>query len=257
MDLLCDKLATPVAFGGTTGQSRDLMASYQSPLGGTVSVAYTATSAFPSTNNPPPRYAVTGITTNDGRGGVATTSYTYSGGFMDRIERRYLGFRYARVTRPCLPGESACPYSESWFIQVEGRLPAGADGGACGWWTLLAKSEQVYNALPASAPYSRLLSGSWSYAYGSGGEFKRTHTTYAYDSYGNTTQVTEYGDADSTGDGTTTLSQYTPPTPRPSSLTGGPRRSCTREPARPARCYARRCSATTGKTPGRPPWRAS
>ncbi len=213
MDLLCDKLATPVAFGGTTGQSHDLMASYQSPLGGTVSVAYTTTSAFPSTNNPPPRYAVTGITTNDGRGGVATTSYTYSGGFMDRIERRYLGFRYARVSRSCLPGESACPYGESWFIQdpkvgpLLERTEAHAGGGA-----LLAKSEQLYNALPASAPYSRLLSGAWSYAYGSGGEFKRTYTTYAYDSYGNTTQVTEHGDADSTGDERTTLSQYTPNT---------------------------------------------
>lgn len=253
MDLLCDKLATPVAFGGTSGQSRDLMAGYQNPLGGTVSVAYTPTSAFASTNNPPPRYAVTGITTNDGRGGVSTTSYTYSGGFMDRLERRYLGFRYARVTKPCLPGEAACPYNETWFLQdpkvgplVE-RAEAHAGGGA-----LLAKSEQEYSVLPAAAPYFRLPAGAWSYAYGTSGESKRTYTTYGYDSYANPTQVTEHGDYDSAGDERTVVTQYAPNST--AYIVDRPAAEDLREGVGPAGTLVRRTTfGYDGQEPGAPP----
>ncbi len=253
MDLLCDKLATPVAFGGTSGQSRDLLAGYQNPLGGTVSVTYTATTAFPSTNNPSPRYAVTGITTNDGRGGVSTTSYTYSGGFMDRLERRYLGFRYARVTKPCLPGEAACPYNETWFLQdpkvgpLLERTEAHAGGGA-----LLAKSEQEYSALPAAAPYFRLPTGSWSYAYGTGGESKRTYTTYAYNSYGNPTQVTEHGDYDVAGDERTAVTQYAANTT--AYIVSRPAAEELREGAGPAGTLVRRTAyGYDYQDPGTPP----
>ena len=36
---------------------------------------------------------------------------------MDRKERLFLGFSYARKTLPCIDGDSACPYVETWFKQ--------------------------------------------------------------------------------------------------------------------------------------------
>ncbi|MCL4822259.1 MAG: hypothetical protein KJ067_24290 [Vicinamibacteria bacterium] len=67
---------------------------------------------------------LTGLTTDDGRSGTATTSYTYSGGAANREARRFLGLRDDETIRQDLPyiaGETQCSWIETQFRQ---DLPA-------------------------------------------------------------------------------------------------------------------------------------
>ena len=72
---------------------------------------------------------VSAITTDDGRGNTSTTNYAYEGGLWDAEERRFLGFRKATTTLPCIAGETACPYSETTFPAGPGLGRAGGAGG--------------------------------------------------------------------------------------------------------------------------------
>ncbi len=117
LDVLCVPTQA-VAVGGTTGVVADLLDQTGNGLGGTTTVQYTPSSAFPSDNNPPVRPVVTSATIDDGRGGASTSTFTYSGSRIDRIERQFLGFQWMRATAPCIDGESLCPYSETTFSRT-------------------------------------------------------------------------------------------------------------------------------------------
>jgi RHS repeat-associated protein len=201
--------------GPSAGATPDLMTSFTNGLGGTTTIAYTPSSAWPSANAPPISPTVASVTVDDGGGGAATTRYQYAGGYYDAAERRFLGFGYLKQLLPCLTGETDCPYLETWFRQTYGSLarPQRVDrrtqSGA-----LLSSTLYEYNA-SAAPPFVSQETGRWEYLYdGVGaacpGNCKRTYLSRAYDSWGNLTLETSYGDYDVAGDERTTQTVYVP-----------------------------------------------
>ena len=190
-DLLCDKLKAAVS-GGTRARP-DLMVTATNGLGGTTAVVYRPSSDYPTANagRARVRQVISQLSRDDGRGNVATTSYTYAGGYVNHPERQFLGFSYVRETLPCLAEESGqCPYVETSLSQ---ELPSvGQPTGIYrydGSGRLLTAVTNSFTNTIATPPRAT-LDRSDSYAYGaSAQDVLHTYTTYAYDNYGNALAV--------------------------------------------------------------------
>jgi hypothetical protein len=140
---------------------------------------------------------------------------------MDRQERKFLGFRLARETKPCLAGESLCPYVETWFKQdvVSAGKPERVERRD-GLGNLLDARAYEYTT-QTTYPRKSTLTGEWAYLYDGSGTAcgswpcpngKRTYTSHQYDSYGNVTQSVSHGDYDASGDETTLARTFQPNT---------------------------------------------
>jgi RHS repeat-associated protein len=220
-DLYCTSTTEP-AVAGTSGLRVDLASTFANGLGGTIALAYTPSSAFPNENNPSTKHTITSLTIGDGRGWVATNTFTYSGGLMDYQERVFLGYRYVKKTLPCLTGESSCPYIETWLKQD--LASAGAPEAVIrrhGGGNVLNKQTFSYTTNGATIPRTSLLTGETTYFYDGVGcpsspcsQEKQTTVTHQYDAYGNRTQSAFGGDpADPQDDRTTNwLYAYNPST---------------------------------------------
>ena len=220
-DLYCDDLAEPVAVAGTTAVKANLMTSARNPIGGTVTGSYTVASNFQN-QTPTSKYVVSAITRDDGRGGISTKTYAYAGALMDHQERRFLGFQYARETKPCIAGEAACPYVETWFLQdpKTGPKPQRVDARD-GAGKLFRSVVREYSINVTTLPYTSIPTGEWQYTYeGATAECtvwpcedgRRLRVTHGYDDYGNETTTTSYGDYDTTGDESTVSRVFVPNT---------------------------------------------
>lgn len=202
-----------------SGPYPDLLASIRGSLGATTSVSYTPSSAWTNTNNPPLMQTSTSVTLDDGRGGVATTYYAYGGGLYDRLEKRFLGFRYEKETLPCIAGETSCPYNETWFRQDYGAAskPERIDHRA-GNGQLLTSELYEYTTNGATVPWTSLRTGNWEYTYvGSGAtcpgsQCKRKYINRTYNAYGDVTVEIDYGNYDASGDEDTLVNTYVPNT---------------------------------------------
>jgi RHS repeat-associated protein len=195
------------------GSPPDVMTSMSNGAGATTTVAYTPSSTWSNTNNPPITQTVSSLTVNDGRGGTATTQFSYQGGLFDPIERRFMGFRYAKTTDPCISGESACPYQEAYYKQDYGSVSKPEtiyqkDGSG----KVLSYRSHVYTTNGATVPYTSLESQQWEYVYDAAGAYKRSVVTHAYDAYANVTLDYLYGDYDLSGDEKTIRYRYYPNT---------------------------------------------
>jgi len=221
-DMLCRMMAAPLAVAGTGGFQSDLMKEAFNGLGGSTELTYATSASFANTNGPPPKYTVATSTTKDGRGNNATTSYTYSGGYMDWWERRFLGFGYVKQTLPCIDGETACPYVETWLRQdlASAGKPSTIkrrDGAG----NVLTTMTYEYLTNGSTVPRTSVPSGEWTHIYsGSTGECstwpcsqgKRVYTQHKYDAYGNRIRTWLHGDYDAGNDETTTAWDFYPNT---------------------------------------------
>ncbi len=226
------------------GSYGDLLTWTSNGFGGATRVRYTPSSAWENANNPPIMQTVTSLTSTDGRGVDARTTYTYAGGFYDHLDRRFLGFRYAKKVLPCLVTERRCPYEETWFRQdiasaakPERILFSDGSGRA------LRQTDYVYTTNGSTIPYTSLETERWQLSYGTSGSVRRfaleleterwqlsygtsgsvrrfalerclsrvadgTCQTPAFDAYGNMTQEINHGDASLIGDEKTTQYDY-------------------------------------------------
>jgi RHS repeat-associated protein len=221
-DLYCEYLALPAGISGTGGVRADLMTTSANGLGGTSEIAYTPSTSFTNTNNPPPKHVVTSVTTADGRGGSSTTTYTYSGGAIARAYRQPLGFASAQTTLPQLGYEGAAPLVETSFRQdlgSVGKLSNIKRRDSAGH--LLTQRTYVYTTNEPTVPRTSLLTEEWSYTYDGSGlscqsypcpNGKRTHDVHQYDVYGNRLQTDFSGDEDAPNDEKTIAWQYRPNT---------------------------------------------
>jgi RHS repeat-associated protein len=216
-DLHCTTTARP-AVAGTGGRLVDIVNGVNNGLGGSVQLVYTPSSAFVHTNNPSVKQTITSLTIADGRGWSATTTFEYAGGLMDWKERRFLGFRYAKKTLPCLAGESSCPYEETWFKQdlASAGSPETLQRHA-GSGNILAQQTFAYATNGTTIPRTSLLTGETSYSYGMLGcpspscaQEKRVSLAHSYDAYGNRTQTTFTGDVSAGGDEKSVSWDYRP-----------------------------------------------
>jgi RHS repeat-associated protein len=194
------------------------VASISNGLGSTTTPTYASSTAWPNTNNPPQAQTVASLATTDGRGNTSTTTYSYSGGLWDPIDRRFLGFRYAKRTLPCITGESTCPYQETWFKQDYGSVskPERIDLRT-GAGKLQISEQFEYTTNGATVPYTSLETGVWKYQYEpTGVTSKRTYisrmcgATPCFDTFGNVTREISYGFYDTTGDEKTVTFTYAP-----------------------------------------------
>jgi RHS repeat-associated protein len=191
-------------------------------FGGTTTVEYVPSSTWSSANSPPVVQTVSAVTVFDGRNTWSRTTFQYAGGLYDHLERRFLGFRYAKRTLPCLPGETACPYEEFWFKQDYGSVSkVERQDTRDGAGRLLTSSLREYQTNGATVPYTSVESTTWEYVYDGSGNGcsswpcpfgRRTAITHAYDAYGNAVQETSYGDYDVGGDERTVFHTFRPNT---------------------------------------------
>jgi RHS repeat-associated protein len=186
----------------------DLLTSITDSFGGTTTVAYKPSTAWSNTNNPPLMQTVSSVTVADGRGGSATTNYSYSGGLFDWSTMKFQGFQTVKVTEPCLAGETSCPYTVSTYDQpsncgsISPLLTVASYDGSGNLYTK-RQTDITYNC--SAAPFTALPTGEWAYTYNptNSSQYKRTYESLAYDAFGNVTQLINYGDYDVSGDETT------------------------------------------------------
>lgn len=199
------------------GPFPDLLASRTNEWGGRTTVSYTPSSSWANTSNITVLQTASAVTIDDGRGGSATTRYSYSGGIFNWSERRFMGFRYQKETQPCIAGEAACPYTETWFRQDYGaatkpeRIDRRTGSGA-----LLTSTLHEYTTNSATVPWTALLTGTWEYTYINSGavcpgtDCKRKYKSRTFNAYGEAPQEIDYGDYDLTGDERTTSTIFVP-----------------------------------------------
>ena len=228
VDLYCSATAA-IGTAGTGGIKSDLLTSIANGIGGLTQVAYGVSTAYENIGNPPPKDVVTSVTTNDGRGNSATTTYTYSGGDYDHVERRFLGFRYVKQTLPCVTGESACPYVETWLKQDLASVgrPETSRTARRKWphhWPRRHSSTTTNDddrsrgrRSSANSGRTRTMALAWSVRAPVLSFGKRTLESYpafpdGYDEYGNVKRRDFSGDYDVTGDETTVTWSYQPNT---------------------------------------------
>ena len=105
-ELVCDNGA--VLRAGAPNVVPDLMVEAANGIGGRTTVSYGPSSSF-GCNKPPVRQVVTGVTTDDGRGGSVTTTSSYCDGRTDPSEGTFLGYGQVQTKARPLEGETAGP----------------------------------------------------------------------------------------------------------------------------------------------------
>jgi RHS repeat-associated protein len=190
-------LSLPQFFLPSASSFGNLVVGVSNGFGGSTAVVYQPSSRWSNTNNPPKRPTVSITTSNDGRGVIGSTQYSYAGGAWDSKERRSLGFRYVKMLDPT--GES----TETYFYQgatfasgeVEEQRALDSVGG------VVTRSYRTMS-LPTgpTAPWDRRLSQQDDYECNGDTSCKVSTTNYSYDSYGNVTNLNEQGDPSSSGD---------------------------------------------------------
>jgi RHS repeat-associated protein len=204
-----------------------LLTSVSNGLGATTTIEYTPSTEYTNTQLPFPVQTVSKITTNDGNGNVASTTYEYDGGFHHIGERDFRGFHHVKVTGPAGPsGEQTI--SETWFHQgndtaVDVNNPNVPDGylkGAPyrtkvtdGLGNLFTETTTTYVAdsdgvapffTPPASVVTAICDGN--------GCGKQTRTDFTYDTYGNVTEEYQYGDTGTSTDDRTVVRTFTPNT---------------------------------------------
>jgi RHS repeat-associated protein len=191
LELVCESGA--VLSAGPPNVVPDLMLEAENGIGGKTSAVYQPSSVF-GCNKPPVRQVVTSMTTDDGRGGMSTTSYTYCGGRSDPAEGTFLGYGQVQTTLPCLEGESACPVTTTFLSQELrslGRptLVRRADGSG----SVLQETRTFFHPQQGLLPRQALVKEVRTTDVGPAGATKTTAVSYLYDPYANATRQTSHG----------------------------------------------------------------
>jgi YD repeat-containing protein len=179
-----------------------LMTSFANGIGGTSTVTYVPSSAWPEIGNPPLLQTVSSVTITNGSatGGLgaalttSTTSYSYANGVFNRIEREFLGFATVTKTLPLNPGESSPPTETTTFIQdLYSYYKPAAISSFDGSGKLLRKQAFTYATNSPSVPRASLETSEWTYTYDSTGASCGLDVVHTYDSFGNVTGETNFG----------------------------------------------------------------
>ncbi len=194
------------------GGTPDLLTGIDNGLGGRTLVDYRPSTSWPRahhdpdctqncTSNPLIMSLVSSVTVQDGRGNSAQARYAYAGGLYDRLERRFLGFHYVKQVDPCIEGETACPYQETWFHQDYGSVSKPKlEEEHSGEGELLTATRHIYTSNGATTPYTSQETEEQVYVYSANGSFRASKVTRTYDDYGNVVLEGSYGDDGVIGD---------------------------------------------------------
>ena len=200
-----------------TGPYPDILTSIKGSLGATTTVSYLPSSTWDNTNNPPLMQTVRWVTIDDGRESSGTTQYSYAGGLYDRLERRFLGFRYEWEQAPCIESESECPVKKTSFLQDYGSVskPEVIEyrRGAGDYFSV---ESYYYTNNGSTVPYTSLLRDHYVTTHEGGGVCpagcRETRVWRSYNEYGEVVEEIDYNDANTSGDEHLTYIEYYPNT---------------------------------------------
>lgn len=191
-------------------EAPDLVHAIGNGLGGSQSLTYARSNRWSRANAAPFTQTVLSTVVSDGRGHDSTTRFQYEGARYDHRERRFLGFRRATRTLPCIDEELACPYEELSFRQdlaAAGR-PLRTERRS-GDGTLLSVVEYEYTTGGDLPPYAALESRrSVTELFGNQSRTSRTEATY--DAFGNKLFEFILGDLAVSGDERTVRTLFRP-----------------------------------------------
>jgi RHS repeat-associated protein len=221
VDLFCE-YSQSVAFAGAKGLRGDLMTTVSNGIGGSTTVAYAPSTNYTSLNGASPKYVITSLTQNDGRGPDAVTSFAYENSYEDDKEKKWNGFSKVTTTHPTIGAETAGPKT------ITGYLVQGPAAGSVDWVEsrdgsnrLLSYIKNTYVTSDVGNRQTSLLNIVENERYDGTTEnrctawpclnARRTKMMYAYDgTYGNLTTAVNFGDTEAPGDEVTTANYYAP-----------------------------------------------
>ncbi len=182
----------------------DILSKVSNGIGGTTTVNYTPSTRY--YNNGADSFShlpiilqtVSSVTQDDGRGHAYTVTYNYWDGMFNVPSREFLGFDQVRQV------DADGNYVDNWFKQdpkYKGRLYLQETKDRSG--NLYSRLWNNWDCFePYAGVYLPYLKSQDQYVYdGDNNNFKRTQTTYEYDSYGNPIKISFSGD-DTQGWGT-------------------------------------------------------
>jgi RHS repeat-associated protein len=192
----------------------DLLTSITNPMGGKTTVTYRSSVGLPDTRLPIKMQLVNSLTTDDGRGTVATTDFSYEGGLWNSLERQFLGFKKITATLPQNTREAARPQTETYYQQsigCVGRVSSVIQKDGAG--ALLSEVKQGFT-ISNSVPYTCYNSSTTNTTYDpvNAANFKSTKTARQYTIYGEVARDMDYGNLAVTGDELTQWLYYYPNT---------------------------------------------
>jgi YD repeat-containing protein len=172
------------------------------PTGGSVGFTYTPSSSFINGYLPFAFPVLASSRLLDGRGQVATTSYSYTGGLYVPSERRFFGFATARVTDP------AGAYRDLAYTQhvadADGALASTHERTSAGALVRYQATSYARSGNGTTTPYVSNPSRRYDYDCNGLTTCKAASRGWTYSAYGAITSEIEYGDDAITGDERTT-----------------------------------------------------
>jgi len=211
-DILINSSGTNKVYTNKNTLLPALLTKISNGIGGETTVTYTASTEFDNTGVsgkcelPFPIYVVDTVTTHESinpANSDTSSSYEYQKGMFDFQERELCGFGYVKAID--IEGN----FSESYFYQdkiLKGRPYLQQTKDSSG--NLYAKTN---NAWTSSSIYPGVnfvyLTQTDNFVY-DGASYKQTQVKFEYDSYGNPSKVTSYGDVSTTGDEKAQITEY-------------------------------------------------
>jgi RHS repeat-associated protein len=211
IDEVWNRFASQLFVHNFAAQVPNLLASYTVPMGGKKSITYRSSAGLSNTVLPFKIQIVNSITTDDGRGPIATTDFQYDGGRWDPVERQFMGFRTVTATLPANPGETARPKIVSTYDQSPaclGRVSMVESFDGAG--TLL-RTEMQGMMPDTQLPFICHNTSSESLEH-QGATTKTTKTLRTFNLYGEVTREVDYGNLAVTGDEVTQWNYFYPNT---------------------------------------------
>ncbi|MBB3571268.1 RHS repeat-associated core domain-containing protein [Rhizobium sp. BK491] len=202
---------TSLAVSNPGSGNPNLLRSVTLETGGTIAIDYAPSSRWSNTFMPQVMHAVSKITTNDGRGVVAATDYSYWGGVYDPVSRKFLGYRSVTAVKPLAGGEVTRPSVETIYRQdvASYGLPESViwrDGNG----TVRKQIYQEYAVNISAKPYTALNTATTTVLTENlRAELKVART---FDAYANIRLITDYGRVDVSGDELITERFFSPNT---------------------------------------------
>ncbi len=153
--------------------NRDLYRSSSNGYGAQVKFDYEPSSTWRNRNSPSVFVTLSSVQIWDGRTlkedgqpQWSVTEYRYGGSAYDHKERRSLGFHYVKTTEPCIEGETACPYTETWYRQSRASAGAVEQQRSCdGEGRMFTALVNEYHEVNESPPYASFVTGIWAADY--------------------------------------------------------------------------------------------
>ena len=207
--------------------SPDLLAGLQNGYGATTTVLYQPSTRFNNTLLPFAVQVVTSVTTDDGNGVSAGTSYSYSGGYFELRTRDFRGFASETTTGPAWPN-GAHVQTTTYFHQGDDvAVGVNNPGTLVGYMkgkpyrivagdtasTAYTVTDTTYQDAASPPYFNPAIDVRSSYCLNGTTCGRQTRMSYQFDpSNGNVTRADDYGDLSVSGDEKTTLMSYSPNT---------------------------------------------